>query len=125
MVARIGLLLPRWFWVERKNNVEENGSSCGASKSEPTVELFFPLDVYGLACLEGVDEALSVRVADLFDTNTIDNPRQCDGSCRIGETGGSVLGGGISVFGEMLDERFIGDDASLGKAVYDFADFGK
>jgi hypothetical protein len=34
----------------------------------------------------------------------------------MGETGGSVLGGGISVFGEMLDTRFIGDDASLGKA---------
>jgi hypothetical protein len=39
--------------------------------------------------------------------------RECDGSCRMGAKTGSVLGRGISVFGETLDDPFIGNDASI------------
>jgi hypothetical protein len=38
----------------------------------------------------------------------------------MGEKAGTV---GISVFGEVLDEPLIGDDAGMGKAVNAFATF--
>jgi hypothetical protein len=41
----------------------------------------------------------------------------------MGEKAGSVLGGDITAFGEMLDEPFIGDGDGLVKAVHTFADF--
>jgi hypothetical protein len=53
---------------------------------------------------------LSVRAADVFDAKAVNNQRERDGSCRMGDKAGSVLCSGISVFGEMLDEPFIGND---------------
>jgi hypothetical protein len=38
---------------------------------------------------------------------------------------GSVLGVGISVFGEMLDEPFFGDNTSLGNVVHAYVDLGR
>jgi hypothetical protein len=46
----------------------------------------------------------SVRAADLFDTKAINNLE-------------NVAGRGKSVFDKMLDDPFISDDTTLGKAV--------
>jgi hypothetical protein len=66
----------------------------------------------------GLDEKLSVRAADVFDVNVM---------VRIaGVKGQEFDWWGISVFDEMVDEPFIGDDCcQLGKAVQTFADFGR
>jgi hypothetical protein len=61
---------------------------------------------------------ISMRVADVFDANVMD---------RIaGVKDQEFDWWGVSVFDEMVDEPFIGDDwCQFGKAVHVFADFGR
>jgi hypothetical protein len=75
MVARIGLQLPRWFRVKRKNSVVLDGVAWGVvpNKSEAAVELAFPLGADGAESLEGCGEMLSIRVTDVFDANVMNH----------------------------------------------------
>ena len=76
-------------------------------ESEAAVERAGPVGGNFILELEGVDQVLGVFGADVLHSEVVDNEGEGDGACGMVEEAGSVGGGGVAVFGEMVLEAVV------------------
>eukprot|EP00978_Attheya_sp_CCMP212_P021679 scaffold63644_cov46-Attheya_sp.AAC.4 len=77
----------------------------------------------GVLGAEACKEVLGMFFSDIFDTKTVNNQTECDGSCFMGEETWGALGLVVSRGLEVFDEAGVGKDAGLGQAIHAFSDF--
>ena len=73
--------------------------------------------------LEGGDEMLGIVFVDVLDPKVIVDEGEDDVACGVAPQAGSVFHGYVALFGEMLGEALVGDDAGLFESVHALADF--
>ena len=66
---------------------------------------------------------IGVFLANVFDAEVIDSEAKTDWSICMREETGCVLGGRVTIFGEVLGEPVVCDDSCLRQSIHSFADF--
>ena len=85
----------------------------------------FTVDGDVVMLLKAGDEMVGMSLANDFDAEVINDEIEGGGTCDVAEEPRGMASWDVAVVGEVFDEFYIGEAASLWKAIHAGADFGE